>query len=274
MREPRSLLAAVAVLVSALGGCGGGGPGGSGGKNGPTPARIQVTPEAVFLSGVGQTRVLAATVLDQAGLPVAVPVTWTSSAPAQIAVDASGKLSALTIGSAQVFAQAGGVRSPPVLVAAADPAPGAILVTDAQVVSVGDFIGAVPGEIPDLGTQYEVRVRGVTPAPATGTIVLAAEMAHVAGRVVSTRTEGDVLVLVLELVPLNELVRNASISWDIDVGAAALASAPARHRSQLAAREDRPGCRCQARPERRRASPSNPSRPSSATPGSQRTSTP
>lgn len=201
----------------------------------PAVARVVVGPDSVFLPGVGQTRTLTATALDALGQPVDADITWNSSAPAQVSVDASGKVAAVAIGSAQVFAAAGAARSDPVLVVAAEPAPGALLVTDAQVSSVGDFIGLPAGELPDLGTQYEVRLTGVSSPPAPGTIVLAAEQAPVAGRVVSTRTEGSELVVLLEVASLPELMRNASIDWDIDLAdydwSAASATAPAATRS-------------------------------------------
>ncbi len=217
----RALFAVVAGV--ALAACGGGGGGGDGGG----PAQVSIAPAGVFLPGVGQTRTLTATVVDQAGHVSAVPVTWTSSAPSQISVDASGKLTAMAIGSAQIAAQAGGVWSQPVLVVVAEPAPGALLVTDAQVVSVGDVIGLAAGEFPDPGMQYEVRLQGVSPAPDPGTILLAAELSPVAGRVVSTRTDSGDLVVVLELVTLPELVRNASIDWDLDLSTFSWSDAPA-----------------------------------------------
>jgi hypothetical protein len=206
---------AALALALALAGC----KGGSDGGTSAAPAQVQISTSFVFLAGVGQTKTLSASALDSKGQPVHPDITWTSSAPDQIGVDASGKLTALKIGSAQIFAQGGGTTSPPALVVAAEPAAGALLVTDAQVASVGDFLNLPDGQYPALGTQYEVRLSGIATPPAAGTIVLAAERAHVAGRVVATRNEGSVLVVTLETAALPDLMKNVAIDWELDLSA-------------------------------------------------------
>lgn len=222
-REPRPTRRAaraspfVAGLLS-LACSGGGGGGSSAPPPPPEPAAVTIAPAAALLAGVGQARTLSASVLDLNGVPISSAVTWSSSAPDQVSVDANGKVTGLQIGSAKIFAQAGTVRSDPVMVMVADPAPGALLLADAQVIAVGPFVGVAAGDLPDVGTQYEVQVRGVSPAPAPGTIVLATEASPVAGRVVSTRVDAGVLVLVLEVVALPDLMRNATIDWAIDLG--------------------------------------------------------
>ena len=210
----RHVLAGCCGLASLLSGCSGGSSSKAGGA---VPARVQVVPGSVLLAGAGQSRTLSASAVDAQGLPVATTFTWSSSAPDQVSVDSAGKITALKIGSALVYASAGGVASPPVLVLAADPVPGALLVSDAQVVSVGDFVGLNPGDAPDVGTQYQVQLRGVSPVPAAGTAVLAAEQASIAGQVVSASASGDLLTLTLQVVPLPSILSNFSINWNIDL---------------------------------------------------------
>ena len=98
----------------------------------------------------------------------------------------------------------------------AEPAPGALLVTDAQVFAVEPPVLAA-GEVPGVGTQYDVRLTGVSPAPAPGTVVLASETAAVAGRVVSTRDESGVLVVTLALAPLYEVLSAYHLDLSIDL---------------------------------------------------------
>src|SRR6185369_8586260 len=103
-----------------------------------------------------------------------------------------------------------------VLVVVAEAKAGAVLVTDAQVQSVGAPIGVEPGAAAGVGTRYEVTLRGV-PAPAAGTVVLAAETSPVAGKVVSTRASGGDIVVMLEIAPLYDLLTRYHIDWNIDL---------------------------------------------------------
>lgn len=180
-------------------------------------ATVTLDRASVFLTGAGQAATLHAQVLDDEGAPVDAVVHWTSTNPDQVLVDANGLVAAVTIGSAQIFAEANGVRSQPTFVFVAQPQPGALLLTDSQIVSVGELLGLGPNDPPVLGTQYEVRVTGVAPAPTPGTVVLAAEDAPVAGKVVATRQEGELLVLTLALAPLPDLLSQYDIDWSIDL---------------------------------------------------------
>ena len=179
---------------------------------------VVIDKPSVLLPGIGQSAQLSAQLLDSQGAPSFGSVTWTSSAPDKLSVDAAGRLVALAIGSAQVFAQASGVRSAPTLVIVAQPQAGALLVTDAQVVAVGPALRLAPGAMPGVGTEYEVTLQGVA-VPALGTLLMAAEMAPVAGRVVATRQESAGLVVTLALAPLYELFSDYDIRFDIDLSA-------------------------------------------------------
>lgn len=188
---------------------------------------VVIDKPSVFLPGSGLSAPLTAQVLDPQGAPMSGSVTWTSSAPDKVSVDATGRLVALAIGSAQIFAQAAGVRSAPTLVIVAQPLAGALLVTDAQVVSVGPPLRVAPGDVPGVGTEYEVTLQGVS-APSPGTMVIAAEMAPVAGKVVATRQEPAGLVVTLALAPLYQLFGDYDIRFDIDLSAFAFEAVPDR----------------------------------------------
>ena len=133
-----------------------------------------------------------------------------------MSVDAGGRLQANAVGSAQIVAEASGGKSAPTLVVVATPQAGALLVTDAQVMSVGAPLAVDPSVPPDAGTRYEVTLQGVA-APANGTVVLAAETAPVAGKVVATRAEAGDLVVTLAIAPLDQLFAAYDIDWNIDL---------------------------------------------------------
>lgn len=180
---------------------------------------VAVDKPFVFFSGAGQSASLTAQIFDAQGAPVSGGVTWTSSAPDKVSVDASGRVAARTIGSAQIVASAGGARSAPTLVVVAEPQPGALLLADAQVVA----IGAPPG----AGTEYEVTLQGVV-APAPGTVVLGTETAPIAGKVVATRQEAAGLVVTLALAPLYQLFVAYDIALAVDLSAFPAEAMPAR----------------------------------------------
>src|SRR6187455_820131 len=68
--------------------------------------RIVVDKASLFLTASGQTARLSASVFDAQGQLVPGSVTWTSSAPGQVAIDAAGQVTALGVGSATLVAQA------------------------------------------------------------------------------------------------------------------------------------------------------------------------
>ena len=221
-------------------------------SSGPT-SRIVIDKASVLLPGSGQSAQLTAQILDPQGVPTGGAVTWTSSAPDKVEVDATGKVVAKAIGSAQIFAEGAGLRSTPTLITVAEPAGGALLVTDAQVVSVGPPLSVPPGESPGVGTEYEVTLTGVS-APAPGTVVLAAETAPVAGKVVTTRQDPAGTVVRLALVPLYQLFSNYDIAFSIDLAAFPLEAVP-EGSSQLrrgalwkAGRPNRPAVRADLEP--------------------------
>ena len=198
----------------------------------PLAARaVVIDKTGVFFPAAGQTRQLSARAFDANGQEVPANAVWTSTAPDKISVDAAGLLSAHGVGSAQVFAQVGALRSAPTLVVVAVPRPGALLVSDAQVLSVGAPLapaGAASGAATGgVGTRYEVLLQGVA-APALGTVVLAAETAPVAGKVLATRQDNAGLVLTLALAPLPELFSDYDIRWNIALAAFPLEPLPAR----------------------------------------------
>ena len=183
----------------------------------PVTPSIAVKQTTVLLTAVGQTATLQAGPVDAQGAPIAGTVTWTSSNPAAVSVNGSGKITAQKIGSALLFAAANGTQSQPIFVVVAEPAPGALILTDAQIISVGDWIGLAAGEAPGVGTQYEVTVSGITTAPLAGTVVLGSGDKPVAGIVVAVSNDAGNLVLTLAIAPLTQVLQAYNLDWDIDL---------------------------------------------------------
>ena len=180
-------------------------------------SEIEVDQTTALLTTIGATAQLGARPVDGSGAPIAGAVTWESSKPSEVSVDASGRITAHAIGSAMLFAQANGKRSQPIFVVVAEPVPGALVLTDAQIVAVGAPIGLAADAMAEIGTRFEVTVSGLATPPAPGTAVLAAGDAQVAGKVVSSRSEAGNLVLLLELAPLPQLLARYDLDWDIDL---------------------------------------------------------
>lgn len=187
---------------------------------------VRIDKVATLLPAIGTAVQLHAELLDANGQPVpAGAVTWRSSAPDQVAVDANGRIVALAIGSAQITADVAGVASAPTLVTVARPNGPALLLRDEHVVQVGAPLGLAPGELPGIGTHYEVTLQDIA-APAAGTLLIGAETAPVAGRVVATRVEAGALVATLAIVPLPELFSEYRLRFDIDLSAYPAEAAP------------------------------------------------
>ena len=154
-------------------------------------------------------------------------LTWRSSNPDVVSIDAKGKITALVaVGSAQITAELGDAVSAPMLVVVAEPAPGAILVTDSEVVEGPD--AEDPAALIDLGLRVRLTVApGIEVSP--GAIMLARESKLVAGRVVSAEPAAAGTAIVLETVAVPDLFRQLSVddTYHLDTDAVYEALAPA-----------------------------------------------
>ena len=204
------------LAVLSLVACGGAGTNGGGAAR-PSVAQVEVSPRAALLTGRGEQALFRAEAFAQDGQPVTVPVIWTSSNAEAVSIAADGRVTAgVTVGSSQITATVGGVVSEPVLVLVAAPAPGAVLVSDAEVVA-----GPTPvDENAALDENYRLRLTltpGVAVAP--GAILLARESKPVGGRVLSAQPQPTGATdVVIELVPLPLLFRRLELddSYHLD----------------------------------------------------------
>ena len=171
---------------------------------------VAITPNGALLTPELPSQALVATVRDRLGKVLDAPVTWSSSAPDVIDVDGAGRVTALVpVGSAVITATAG-TASGEVMVLAAVPAPGAVVVSDANV--AGPLVAVDPAASFGVGFRYDVTLTGVQ-APAVGELVMANGEQQVGGRVVAAN--GDTVTV--EVVPLDELFAALEMSAKLDL---------------------------------------------------------
>lgn len=234
------------LLISACGG------GGSAGGEAVPVARVEITPAGALLTGAGQSRQLVARAYDADGNPVDATFTWTSGRTSSVSVDGSGVITAQTaIGSAQIVAATGGVKSRPVLVLVAQPVAGATLVSDEQM--EGDPVESRPGAAPSPTNTYRVTLQGVA-APALGGVLIGSGGKPVAGRVVAVQSVGTQTIVTLQPLAPNQQFTNFRVQESFD-----LSQAQVRIPAEVAARfevrregnrfafTERPGARARAR---------------------------
>ena len=215
-----------ALLVWVLVACGGGGS--AVGDAPSAPTRIEIAPNALLLTATGQKKSLAAKVFDAAGNTVQAQVEWTSSHPENIAVDASGAVTAIGDGSSQIIARVGTVQSPPLLAVHTQLPAEAVLLTDANI--VGEPEETTPGAVASMDNTYRVQLTGVPP-PAVGSLLINTEGKVVAGRVRAVQTTSGVHLVTLALAPAREMFPQLNINEVIDLNQAEVAI-PAEIRAQ------------------------------------------
>ncbi|MCR4303672.1 MAG: hypothetical protein NUV63_05525 [Gallionella sp.] len=228
---------ALSVFVSACGsgGGGGGGVGGvesSGGSSVVTVATVEIQQTGLVLTESGATRQLSAVAYDANGNPLDASFSWSSTTPADIDVDSSGKVTAMKDnGSSQIIAEANGVRSAPLLTVVAMFPAGAIPLTDAQI--VGDPVETDPEAEPSFDNTYKVVLSGISP-PAVGELLINTDSKPVAGQVVAVDPPvGGQTTVTLRLVSLREMFPNLTINEKID-----LSQAPVEINPDIAAAYD------------------------------------
>ncbi|MBP6777121.1 MAG: hypothetical protein KA151_07685 [Piscinibacter sp.] len=214
-----------ASLLLVLAACGGGG-----GTEPPEPpppaavARLEIVQTGAILTAAGATRQLEARAYDAQGNLVEADVSWSSNTPGEIAVDAGGVISAQRAnGSAQIVAQAQGIKSLPLLAVATPLPPGAIALTDEQI--VGDPVETDPDAAPGLANTYRALLTGVS-APAVGALLINTGSKTVAGRVVAVQAQGEQTQVTLRVVPLREMLPGLALRQTIDLSQAPLTINP------------------------------------------------
>ncbi|PYE50959.1 Ig-like domain-containing protein [Deinococcus yavapaiensis] len=173
-------------------------------------SRIDITPTSTLLTAVGATATLQATVYDMQGRKVTTSVKWVSSNPTAVTIDPKGKVTAkVAVGFTQITAEAGGVKSKPVLITVAKLNPNAVVVSDAQIAS--SAVPLMPAPSGSLtGARFQVALSGVHPKP--GQVLLSSGTSPINGRVLSSTPSGGQTIVTLETVPLEDVYQDLSVS--------------------------------------------------------------
>lgn len=203
------------VLVALLAACGGGG-----GSSEPPAAvaRVEIAQSAALLTQPGDGKQLDAVAYDAEDRVIDTPIAWRSNTPAQIGVDATGRITAqVASGSSQITAEAGGVSSAPLLAVAAPLPAGAMALSDAQI--VGNPEATDPNATPSFANTYRVVLTGVA-APTVGQLLINTESKPVGGRVVAVQAAGGQSTVTLQLVSLREMLPNLNIRQTLDLSRA------------------------------------------------------
>ncbi len=188
--------------------------------SGGTVARVAIDQTGLMLTQAGDFRQLSAKAFDAQGNVLAAPITWTSGKPSVIVVDATGKATAAASnGASQIVAAVGGIQSAPLLALVTQTAPGAILLTDAQI--IGEPFETTPNAPPSFTNTYQVRLSGVSP-PAIGAILINTESKIVAGRVVAVDSTGNPIIVTLGLLTAREMFPSLDFNETIDMSNAAV----------------------------------------------------
>ena len=180
-------------------------------------ARLEIVQTGLLLTAAGQSRRLQARIFDAQGQQIDRPLSWSSSDPADLQIDDSGLLTAVSgDGSSQIVAQADGVSSPPLLALVASVAPGTVVVEDSQIQRGPQE--SVPGAEPDFENTYTV-ILDASQAPALDSLMVGNGSVPLAGRVVNTEILGDGVLVTLRLVSLPELFPTLVINQSLDLSA-------------------------------------------------------
>ncbi|UBV45275.1 hypothetical protein LAJ19_20995 (plasmid) [Deinococcus taeanensis] len=150
------------ALTLGLASCNGGGT--TDGYLPPSPvvARVEIDQPSLLLTGTGKSVPITASAYDASGKKLSTPVQFESSRPEVAAVGAD-QVQALTVGSTQITAVAGSVRSRPVIAAVATLNSDVTEVAAANVLAGPNFVGLAPDQAPTVGSQYTVVVQNLTP---------------------------------------------------------------------------------------------------------------
>lgn len=143
------------ILALVLAGCGGSEP--------RVPTSMALTPSAIVLSSVGETRQLSASVSDQNGNPLTeVSITWSSTDGSVASVSPTGLVTAQGPGTAQLLAEAGSAGASATVSVVQTPTQLSKVSGDGQTSNAGD----------DLGAPIVVEVRDALGSPVAGATVV------------------------------------------------------------------------------------------------------
>lgn len=201
-----SILSTAVLLLAA---CGGGTPTNN-------VARVVIEQESVLLTGVGKTQTLTAKAYDASGNPVQANITFSSSKPQVVAISGN-TVSGVAVGSSQIVASVGQVKSRPVLAAVATLTSDTADIAQSNIVEGPNFIGLSEGEVPSVGSRYTAVVRNLSPAVGAKWFSQGVNGQRLQGRVVEVvDAPGGNKQVTIEVAPLEDIFAQLDINEEID----------------------------------------------------------
>lgn len=184
----------------------------------PPPAaisRIVLETRSVLLENVGATQQLVARALDAQGNPVAASLSWESSKPGNVSVDANGLARGVALGSSQLRAVAGGFKSAPILAAVGALQDGVVRIGSDKIVSGPSFPdGVAPFSV---GSTYTAVLKDVSPTVGKLWFSKSPDGTPVEGKVVSSAPVAGGTEVTLEIVPLGDIFKALSADEEIQI---------------------------------------------------------
>lgn len=193
------------------------------------PTELSVTPERVEMLAIGETEEIVAVVRDRLGAEVSGAVLrWSSSSPAVVSVDATGRVTAEAHGTAIITARSGALAAPveitvmavPASVEVAQPNPLTALNETLQLsATVRDRTGSV---IPSADVRWSVATPGVANVDSEGRVTALAN-GEVEVTAAIENASKTVLVnvrqqaAVVEIVPREHVTLELGETWKLTV---------------------------------------------------------
>ncbi len=190
----------------------------------PSVAKVTLETLSVLLPNLNATQQLIAKAFDAQGNLVTAKINWLSSKPNNVSVDANGLASGVAIGSSQLSASVGGVKSAPILAAVAE------LNSDMTNIPASDVESDPVFETPattsrnltpravNVGSRYSVIVkRSALPTIGKKWYSEGRNGQRLIGKVVAAEALGsDRYKITLEVVPYQDVFKHLHIDEDID----------------------------------------------------------
>ncbi len=176
----------------------------------PKVVRVEITGGAGLFTALGQTSLLKATAYDDQNKVIDSSFSWTSSNPSEISVSASGEARAeVELGSSAVSAETAGIKSAPVILVAAKPSDGAVLLSDSQILGNVEVISQDPTN--PFNSSLKVKLSGANNL-APGSLFLSSGSKALAGKVISSTPVADGVEVTFAPTTISQVFKNLKLS--------------------------------------------------------------
>jgi hypothetical protein len=180
----------------------------------PKVARVEITGGTGLFTSLGQTSTFKAVAYDEQNKVMDSSFSWVSSNPNEISISPNGEARAeVELGSSTVTAEAAGIKSVPVMVVAAKPSDGAVLLSDTQILGNTEVIAQNPAN--PFDSSLKVKLSGVSNL-VPGSLFLSSGSKALAGKVISSTPVADGLEVTFAPASIQEVFKNLKLGIKTD----------------------------------------------------------